>query len=157
LNLRPPGYEPGELPDCSTPRRNGDCSTAPEQKSRESALESQKTGTRYDGDVTVADWIALAFLLLALIASATYAGVRGLRLWRSFGSFSDRAGMALDRVTRLTATAEEGIASLTVKEERLTGAIEHLQVSLARLAVLGAAAAEAKGTFDRIRNVVPIK
>src|SRR5271165_86779 len=22
LNLRPPGYEPGELPDCSTPRRN---------------------------------------------------------------------------------------------------------------------------------------
>jgi hypothetical protein len=21
LNLRPPGYEPGELPDCSTPRR----------------------------------------------------------------------------------------------------------------------------------------
>ena len=21
MNLRPPGYEPGELPDCSTPRR----------------------------------------------------------------------------------------------------------------------------------------
>src|SRR5579885_3209288 len=27
LNPRPPGYEPGELPDCSTPRRGGDCST----------------------------------------------------------------------------------------------------------------------------------
>jgi exopolyphosphatase / guanosine-5'-triphosphate,3'-diphosphate pyrophosphatase len=26
LNLRPPGYEPGELPDCSTPRRCGDYS-----------------------------------------------------------------------------------------------------------------------------------
>src|SRR5438477_4422056 len=23
LNPRPPGYEPGELPDCSTPRRHG--------------------------------------------------------------------------------------------------------------------------------------
>ncbi len=22
MNLRPPGYEPDELPDCSTPRRN---------------------------------------------------------------------------------------------------------------------------------------
>ena len=27
MNLRPPGYEPGELPDCSTPRRGPDCST----------------------------------------------------------------------------------------------------------------------------------
>ena len=25
LNLRPPGYEPGELPDCSTPRTNRIC------------------------------------------------------------------------------------------------------------------------------------
>jgi hypothetical protein len=28
LNLRPPGYEPGELPDCSTPRRGRHYSNA---------------------------------------------------------------------------------------------------------------------------------
>ena len=28
INLRPPGYEPGELPDCSTPRRERHDSTA---------------------------------------------------------------------------------------------------------------------------------
>src|ERR1700730_16840443 len=29
LNLRPSGYEPDELPDCSTPRRSGQVSTGP--------------------------------------------------------------------------------------------------------------------------------
>ena len=28
MNLRPPGYEPGELPDCSTPRRGLQCSAS---------------------------------------------------------------------------------------------------------------------------------
>ncbi len=28
MNLRPSGYEPDELPDCSTPRREGECITA---------------------------------------------------------------------------------------------------------------------------------
>ena len=29
LNLRPSGYEPDELPDCSTPRRRRDSNTGP--------------------------------------------------------------------------------------------------------------------------------
>jgi hypothetical protein len=29
LNPRPPGYEPDELPGCSTPRRSGPLGTAP--------------------------------------------------------------------------------------------------------------------------------
>lgn len=103
------------------------------------------------------DWIALAFLLLALIASLTYAVVRGLRLWRAFGSLSDQAGTALDTVTQLTAEAEQRTAALTANQERLTGAIEHLKTSLAQLAVLRAAAAETKETFQRIRNLVPSK
>ena len=108
-------------------------------------------------DMATEDWIALAFLLLALIASLIYAGVRGLRLWRAFGSFSDEAGTALDSVTQLAAEAEERTAALTANQERLTSAIEHLKTSLAQLAVLRAAAGEAKETFQRIRNVVPSK
>src|SRR5688500_3675900 len=34
LNLRPSGYEPDELPDCSTPRRASDDSSGPSQRQR---------------------------------------------------------------------------------------------------------------------------
>ncbi len=105
----------------------------------------------------LAAWIALVFLVVALIASATVAVVRGLRLWRAFSAFSARAETALDTVMRETAKAEERSGSLTANEERLTKAIDHLKRSLAELAVLRAAAAEANATFNRIRSVVPSK
>jgi len=107
--------------------------------------------------MTVAAWIALGFLLVATIASLTVAGLRGLRLWRTFRSFSDQAETALDAVTRSTAAAEERAAALSANQERLRRATERLQISLAQLAVLRAAAAEANATFQRIRNVVPTK
>ena len=113
--------------------------------------------TRYDATVAVAAWIALVFLVVAVVASSVVAGVRGLRLWRTFRSFSAKAETALDTVLRLTTTAEERSASLTTNQERLTRATEHLKTSLAQLAVLRAAAAEAKGTFDRFRSFVPTK
>ena len=68
-----------------------------------------------------------------------------------------RPSTALDSVTQLAAEAEERTAALTANQERLTSAIEHLKTSLAQLAVLRAAAGEAKETFQRIRNVVPSK
>ena len=128
MNLRPPGYEPGELPDCSTPRRSDDCSTALKRRSpagrRENLSESQKIGTRYDARMTVADWIALVFLVVALVASSAVAVVRGLRLWRALSSFSTEAETALDTVMRETAKAEERAASLTADQERLTRATD---------------------------------
>jgi hypothetical protein len=118
---------------------------------------SQKTATRYDAGMTVADWIALAFLVVATVASAAIAGVRGLRLWRTFRSFSGQAETALDTVMQGTAKAEERSATLTANQERLARATEHLKTSLAQLAVLRAAAAEANATFKRVRSVVPTK
>ena len=67
------------------------------------------------------------------------------------------AETALDTVMRETAEAEERSASLTANQERLTRAIDHLKTSLAQLAVLRAAAAEANATFNRIRSFVPSK
>ena len=107
--------------------------------------------------VAAAAWIALVFLVVAVVASSVVVVVRGLRLWRTFRSFSDKAETALDTVLRLTTTAEERSAALTANQERLMRAIEHLKTSLAQLAVLRAAAAEAKGTFDRFRSLVPTK
>ncbi len=107
--------------------------------------------------MTVADWIALIFLVVALIASSAVAVVRGLRLWRALSSFSTQAETALETVMRETAKAEERSASLTANQERLTRATDHLKTSLAHLAVLRAAAAEANNTLDRIRSFVPSK
>jgi ABC-type multidrug transport system fused ATPase/permease subunit len=102
-------------------------------------------------------WIALAFLLVALVASVTVAFLRGRRLWRSIRVFSGEAETALDQVMSAAAIAEERSASLTANQERLSQANNHLQASLAELAVLRAAADEARARFDRLRGVVPTK
>ncbi len=119
--------------------------------------EAGKPGLVTIAGMATAPWIALVFLLVALVASATFAVVRGLHLWRGLRSFTGRAETALDSVMRLTATAEERSAALSANQERLKLATERLNRSLARLAVLRAAAAEANATFKRFRSVVPSK
>jgi exopolyphosphatase / guanosine-5'-triphosphate,3'-diphosphate pyrophosphatase len=46
LNLRPPGYEPGELPDCSTPRREAHSSILMVMKRRVAAVDLGTNSTR---------------------------------------------------------------------------------------------------------------
>jgi hypothetical protein len=107
--------------------------------------------------MATAAWIALGFLLVALITSVLLAFRSALRLWRNARTFSRTAQAALDDVTQSTAAAEEHSASLAANQERLGKATEHLQFSLAQLAVLRAAADEARANFDRLRRVVPSK
>ena len=49
LNLRPPGYEPGELPDCSTPRRNRIC----EGRDRSIRLAKKRANLKKNARVAV--------------------------------------------------------------------------------------------------------
>jgi hypothetical protein len=107
--------------------------------------------------VATALWIALAFLLLALIGAPVVAGLRALKAWRSFRSFSGAIAFALDGVMRSAAAAEEHATSLTAGAERLAKATEHLQSSLAQLALLRSAADEARGTLAGLRGAVPSK
>ena len=102
-------------------------------------------------------WIALAFLLVALVATPAMLGLRALKAWRSFRSFTGAIASALDSVMRSAATAEEHATALAANAERLTRATEHLQASLAELALLRSAADEARGTFARFRGAVPTK
>ncbi len=107
--------------------------------------------------MTTAAWIALAFLLVAVVGSLVFLGLRALRLWRLFKAFSRTAETALDRVTRAAEAAEQKSSSLSANQERLAKAMEHLQISLARLAVLRAAAAEVNATLQSLRRIVPSK
>ena len=102
-------------------------------------------------------WPALGFALVAFFGSLAYAAVRGLATWRAFRRLSDAAGGAVEAVTAAAATAEERALSLTDHSGRLPAAIEHLQGSLAELALIRTAAGEARTTLGKFTGVVPRK
>ena len=141
MNPRPPGYEPGELPDCSTPRRGPDCSTL----------------------VTIAQmwdwaiWTALIVTFLAGIAALVLLVVRVLQAWRDLKRTRRRSVRRLDNfAAKAEATAERlETAGDTVELEESLG---RLRISLARLAVLTNALDEAaEDTIDRVLAYVPRK
>ena len=68
MNLRPPGYEPGELPDCSTPRRTQKSSTAPHRPPAPPATQLHTLRP-----VLVYLWAALGLSVVLVIASAGFA------------------------------------------------------------------------------------
>ena len=141
MNLRPPGYEPGELPDCSTPRRGPDCSTL----------------------VTIArmwDWAIWTALIVTFLAGSAALGflvVRILQAWRDLKRTRRRSIRRLDNfATRAEATAARlETAGDTAELEESLG---RLRISLARLAVLTNALDEAaEDTVDRVLAFVPRK
>ncbi len=100
---------------------------------------------------------SLLFLVVAIGASAAVLVVRGLRLWRSVKSLTRAANAATSALTAKAATAESRASELSAHTERLTGALEQLQTSLARLAILRSAANEVKRSVDGLRGTVPRK
>jgi hypothetical protein len=124
LNLRPPGYEPGELPDCSTPRRERQYTT-----------------------VDAIFWTALGFFLVATVAAAAYVGVRAWRAWQAFVSLAVAGAAGVDL---LIARSE----ALTAKAERVTARAEELEAALARLERSTARNRVLVGAVDEALDVV---
>jgi hypothetical protein len=93
-------------------------------------------------------WVSLVFLVLALVVTITVAVVRALRMWRTYRTFSDAFGPSLEHVQRTAAEAERHANALNAKTEQLNSAVERLQQSLAALAVLRAAAEDARATLS---------
>ena len=140
MNLRPPGYEPGELPDCSTPRRGRNCSTLVTL-------------------VSMWDWAVWAALVLATMAGVAALALlvsRSLKAFRtarkthrsvvaSLDEFAAKANAAADRLAAVDDTAE------------LQESLARLRVSLARLDVLRAAIDDLDETVGRAVAIVPQK
>jgi hypothetical protein len=135
LNLRPPGYEPGELPDCSTPRRGGE----------------------YSIDAVLALVLgALVVGFAAAFAGAMVAVREGIRFFRVAGVF----GSALDtELTALNAGVSQLERSASELEDsaKLERSLARLASSRARLAVLTSAWSEARAALTRITEFVPRK
>ena len=140
MNLRPPGYEPGELPDCSTPRRGPDCSTLV-------TLVSM-----WDWAI----WAALVLGTLAGIAALALLVVRSLEAWRSFQQTWGAVVGGLDEFAAQAEAVADKLAAADGTAE-LQKSVGRLRVSLARLDVLRAALDEVDGTVGRVTAYLPHK
>ncbi len=107
--------------------------------------------------VALAVWICLGFCVVAAAGSLAYAATHGWRLWRAFRGLSRRVTDALGDVERSAAAAESHASGLGEGTERLNAAIARLQASLAELAAISGAAAEARSLLAAVRGVVPRK
>ena len=102
-------------------------------------------------------WVSLLFLVVAAVGSITYATTRGLRAWRTFRRFSRTASSAIGGVLETATEAERHAAAFTESTEKLTSALTSLEKSRAELAVIQAAAGEARAPFTSLRGAVPRK
>ncbi len=139
MNLRPPGYEPGELPDCSTPRRGSNCSTLV-------TLVSM-----WDWAI----WGALGVVVLAGTAALVLFAVRARQAWRDARDTPRDILSRLDDFSRKAEAVAERVAAASDTTAELEESVERLRVSLARLAVLRAALDEATGTVGRVADYLP--
>ena len=130
MNLRPPGYEPGELPDCSTPRRR-----------RKDSISLMPWWT----------WLCLGILALSLLATAIFTAVAVTRLKR-LAALAEAIRVQLDELARAGEELERRMAHA---EERAAEFEQHraqLDRSLARLSVLTSALSEARAGVTRFQK-----
>ena len=140
MNPRPPGYEPGELPDCSTPRRGRDCSTLVTL-------------------VSMWEWVIWGALILGTAAGTAALALlvaRSLDAWRAF---NESRGTVIRGLSDFAAKAEAAAEKLAAVDQtaELQESLARLRVSLARLAVLQAAIDEVDETVGRVLAFVPHK
>jgi septal ring factor EnvC (AmiA/AmiB activator) len=129
LNPRPPGYEPGELPDCSTPRRG-----------RKDSITFVPWWT----------WLCLGIFLLALLAAAVFAVYAFRRMKRISGGI-EVIQTRLDEVSRLAEEVQRKQARNQENLEKLQRHRAQTEASIARLQVLTSALSEALGRPRRAR------
>jgi hypothetical protein len=102
-------------------------------------------------------WVSLLFLVVAVSGSIAVAASRGLGTWRAFRRFSKAASAAIGEVLGTAAEAERHATAFTEGTERLSAALERLAESRAELAVIQAAAADARSSLLAFQGAVPRK
>jgi hypothetical protein len=130
LNLRPPGYEPGELPDCSTPRRG----------SKDSIIA-----------VPWWTWIALGAFALALVAVAIFAVATYGRVKRMTAA-GERLAARLEELSAQGEKLERRAEHAGKRAEEVEREIARVQGSLDRLGVLVCALSDARQGVTRLRE-----
>ena len=131
MNLRPPGYEPGELPGCSTPRRGGHDSTA-------LSLVA----------------LALVVAVAAPVVGIVYAARGGLGVFRDFRALMRALG---SETSELSQKLEQLAAFEPPDLDRASASFDRLQRDRARLQILLGALGRAREQFSAFATVYPRK
>ena len=135
MNLRPPGYEPGELPDCSTPRRDGKDSIA-----------------------LVPWWTWTALVLFAVVvavgAAVTGAALMQLKQLTKTGEDVARSLEELNAKTEaLRIRLEQAEGRAQVVDRKLT----KLDDSFERLSLLLWALGDARRTIEHVKDAITLR
>src|SRR5262245_55230 len=100
-------------------------------------------------------WVGLGVFIVAVVAGATVAAVRGLAAYRVLRSFQRRLDVAVAETTRLIEGIEPRVAKATATAQRLEEARARLEESAATARVLFAAFGEAVTLVRRVTAFVP--
>ena len=130
MNLRPPGYEPGELPGCSTPRRG-----------HKDSITSMPWWT----------WLALGVLALALVATGIFTAYAFGRIRRAQG-MARQLQARFDDLARTAEEVERRLAHTQARAEELERDRARVEMSLDRLSVLTWALSDARKSVTRLRR-----
>ena len=118
-------------------------------------MAGHSKGPGYDGGVGSLPWLGLGIFLVAVIAGAVVAGVRGLAAYRGMRSFQRRLNVAVAETQRLIDGIEPRVAKATATAARLEEARAQLERSVATAKVLADAFGEALALVKRVTAFVP--
>ena len=135
MNLRPPGYEPGELPGCSTPRREGKDSIRP---------------------MPWWTWVSLAFFA-AVVLAASIAALLALRSMSRLQRTGELLQVAFEDLAEKSEELERRAARASVRVEAAEPHFEHLRASLDRFSVLTWAIGDMAKTVARLRATLLVQ
>ena len=142
MNLRPPGYEPGELPDCSTPRRGLKDSIPP---------------------MPWWTWIALGLFALTVVAAAIFAAafvvglgvaVAGIRRMRELQSRAEAMTAVFEELMAKAEALEQRALTVEENRARLDAHLVRLAHSREKLGVLTWALRDATRDLTSFRNAL---
>jgi hypothetical protein len=102
-------------------------------------------------------WLALAFALLATVASIAFAVIKGLELFRASKRLLRDTGEQLAGIERSTGQIESHLRAASTSGTALSSSLTRLGASRARLAVLTTAVADVRASVGRITGFVPRK
>jgi hypothetical protein len=135
LNLRPPGYEPGELPDCSTPRRDGKDSI---------------------GFVPWWTWTALAIFVVIMSVGIAVTVLAFLQMRRLTTAGADVA-RALDEVAIKTEALQARLEHAEERADLVERKMAKLNRSFERLSVLTWAFGDARRVVSQLTDSVTLR
>jgi len=100
-------------------------------------------------------WLTLAAAVVAIVAGAVVATVRGVRLWRAAKQASSRFGEELAHIEASAAEIQGHLDAAQTSAEHLSEAAERLRRSRARLEVQLQAVREARTILRRTVDLLP--